>query len=178
MSIRQYWASPIPPLHVAAASAYVSSSTLADASPLPSIVLPANFLDVGTRIQITAYGTFSNTATPTLLLGFYYGGVGGVALAATSAITTTTGATNWPFRLYYEGHIRSLGTAGTIMGTGYLDIATSLTALTHRPIPETALATVSIDTTAAKAVTLGAQWGTLSASNTLTCHSITCLVEG
>lgn len=178
MSVRQYWASPIPPLHVAAAAAFNTSITLTDVSPLPSIVLPANFLDIGTRIQITAYGTFSNTATPTLLLGFYYGGVAGPALAATSAITTTTAATNWPFRLYYEGHVRSLGTAGTIMGTGYVDLATSLTAYTHRPIPETALATVTIDTTAAKNITLGAQWGTSSASNTLTCHSITCLVEG
>lgn len=178
MSIRQYWQAPIPPLHIAAASAYNTSVTLTDVSPLPNITLPANFLDMGTRIEIDAYGTFSNTSTPTLLLGFYYGGVAGVALAATSAITTTTGATNWPFKLHYEGHVRSLGTAGTILGTGYIDLATSLTAYTHRPIPETALATVTIDTTTAKAITLGAQWGTSSASNTLTCHAITVTTIG
>jgi hypothetical protein len=42
---------------------------------------------------------------------------------------------------------------------GFLDLATSLTAVTRRPIPETALATVTWDTTAAKAVTVGATSG-------------------
>ncbi len=32
------------------------------------------------------------------------------------------------------------------------------------------VATATIDTTAAKALTIGAQWGTNSASNTITCH--------
>jgi hypothetical protein len=167
---RTLYVAPVPPLNATAGAAYVSSSTLADVSPTPQLVLPANLLDVGQVIRLRAFGTFSNTATPTLLLGFYYGGVAGTALAATSAITTTTGATNWQFSMEYEGRIRSTGTAGTILGAGWIDLATSLTAVTHRPIPETALATVTIDTTTAKNLTLGAQWGTLSASNTLTCH--------
>lgn len=168
-TIRQYWVAPLSPLHSADGAAYASSTTLTDVSPTPNITIPANLLEVGSLLRICAVGKFSNTSTPTLLLGFYYGAVAGTALAATSAITTTTGATNWQFRLEYEGRVRSVGSSGTIMGAGWLDLATSLTAVTHRPIPETALATVTIDTTAAKAITLGAQWGTSSASNTLTC---------
>jgi hypothetical protein len=117
-------------------------------------------------------GTFSNTSTPTLILGFYYGGVAGVALGATGATTTTTGATNWPWRLEMTCVVRSVGSSGTIMCQGTVDLATSLTAVTHIPIPATALATVSIDTTTAKAITCGATWGTNSASNTLMCHQM------
>lgn len=178
MSVRQYWEAPVPPLHSAAGTALANSASLTDVNPTPNIVFPANFLDLGTRIELTAYGTFSNTGTPTLLLGFYYGGVAGTALAATTAFTTTTGATNWPWTLWLKGHVRSLGSSGTIMVQGEVRFPTSLTAWTIRPIPETALATVTIDTTAAKSLTVGAQWGTANASNTLTCHELTCEVKG
>lgn len=166
----QLWTYPLPSIgNVASGAALNTSTTLTDVSPTPQLTLPANFLQPGMVLRVKAFGTFSNTATPTLLLGVYYGGVAGTALAATSAVTTTTGATNWQWTLEYFARVRTIGTAGTIMGAGAVDLGTSLTALTHRPIPETALATVAIDTTAAKTITLGAQWGTSSASNTLTC---------
>jgi len=149
-------------------AAYNTSVTLTDVSPVPQTVIPAGALQVGSTIAVEAFGFFSNTATPTLLLGVYYGGVAGVALAATSAITTTTGATSWPFRLRYKGIVRSTGTAGTIMGGGEVWIPTSLIAGAWRPIPETTFANVTIDTTVAKTITVGAQWGTNNALNTLT----------
>ena len=155
-----------------AGAAYNTSVTLTDVTPAPQQIIPANFLQVGSAFKITAFGTYSNTGTPTLLLGVYYGGVAGTALAATGATTTTTGATNWPFRLEYTGIVRSIGPSGTIMGQGFVDLATSLTAVTRIPIPATALATVTVDTTSAKALTIGAQWGTSSASNTLTLQGV------
>lgn len=171
---RQYWVSPIPPIHIADGAAYASSVTLTDVSPAPAIKLPANLLEPGTEIEMYAEGQFSNTATPTLLLGFYYGGVAGTALAASSAITTATGVTAVPWQIRYRGTVRAIGTAGSIQGQGMLYLGTSLTAVTVRPIPETlALRTVAIDTSIEKAITVGAQWGTSSASNTLTCTNIT-----
>lgn len=167
--MRQYWTAPLGPLNFGSGAAYNTSVTLTDVSPTPQMTIPAGLLEPGMVLRVTAFGTFSNTGTPTLLLGAYYGGVAGIALAATSAITTTTGATNWVWRLEYQGRIRTNGASGTIMGQGWIDLGTSLTAVSHRPIPETALATVAIDTTAVKILTLGAQWGTNSASNTLTC---------
>jgi len=158
------------PQPTAAGTALASSTTLTDVSVAPQFTLPANFLQAGSALRFTAFGTFSNTATPTLLLGVYYGGVAGVALAASGATTTTTGATNWPWRVELTTTIRSTGTSGTAMSQGFVDLATSLTAVARIPIPATALATVTVDTTAAKALTLGAQWGTSSASNTLTLH--------
>lgn len=170
---RQYWVAPVPPLHTANGTAYNTSVTLTDVSAAPNIVIPANMLEAGSEIEIEAFGEFSNTATPTLILGVYYGGVAGVALAASTAVTTTTAAVAWPWMIRYRGVIRTIGTAGTINGQGRLYLPTSLVAATTRFIPETAAArTATIDTTTAKAITIGAQWGTSSASNTLTCNDI------
>jgi hypothetical protein len=169
----QFWVSPIPPFHTADGTALASSTTLTNVSPSPDIVIPANLLQFGTELEIRAHGAFSTTGTPTLLIGIYLGGVAGVALAASTAITTGSAAASWPFVLDYRGIVRSIGSAGSINGQGRLYLGTSLTAFTVRPIPETLAArTVTIDTTAAKSVTVGAQWGTSSASNTLTCNDI------
>lgn len=174
VKIRQYWVAPIPPLHTADGTALASSTTLTDVSPTPAITLPANTLEPGSEIELEAMLTFSTTGTPTLLVGFYYGGVAGSALAATSAITTGSAAASWPIRMKYRGVVRSAGSSGSIYGQGEVYFGTSLTAFTVRPIPETAAArTVTIDTTTAKAITVGAQWGTSSASNTITCNDIT-----
>lgn len=172
-SVYQYWVAPVPPFHVADGTAYNTSTTLTDISPAPAVVIPANTLLPGSEVILEAHCTFSNTATPTLLLGFYYGAVAGAALAASSAVTTTTGATSWPVILRYRGRVRTIGTAGSIYGQGELLLGTALTAFTVRPIPEVAASrTVTIDTTAAKSITVGGQWGTSSASNTITCNEI------
>lgn len=169
----QYFVSPIGPFHNASGTSYNTSVTLTDVSTAPQVTLPGMSLGIGAELELNAAGFFSNTGTPTLLLGFYYGGVAGVALAASTAITTTTGAASWPWQLYYRGVVRSIGTSGQIVGQGRLYLGTSLVALTLRAIPETAAArTVTIDTTVSKTVTVGAQWGTSSASNALVCDDI------
>lgn len=175
--MRQYWNSSLPPFASADGTALASSTTLTDVSLAPQVTLPANFLEVGMKLQLDAYLTFSTTGTPTLLAGFYYGGVAGSALAASSAITTGSGAAAWSVVLRYRGQVRAVGSSGSIVGQGELLLGTSLTAFSTRPIPEVAASrTVTIDTTSAKALTVGAQWGTSSASNTITCNDFTVTV--
>ncbi|MEO5664881.1 MAG: hypothetical protein ABIR39_16550 [Nocardioides sp.] len=131
-------------------------------------------LEIGSEIEIYAEGQFSNTATPTLLLGLYYGGVAGVALAASAAVTTVTAAVAWPWQMQWRGTVRAVGTAGSIQGQGRLLMPASISqfqAPYAAPIT-LALRTVAVDTTVAKSITVGAQWGTSSASNTLTCTNI------
>lgn len=167
----QAWVDPINwPFAVADGAAYASSATITDVSPAPQLVLPANFLYPGMGLRVTAHGRFSNTGTPTLVLGVYFGAVAGVKLAATGATTTTTGATNWPFRLEATIICRTIGATGTLFTTGFVMLATSLTAVSTIPIDAAASAAVTVDTTAAKALTLGATWGTSNAANTLTTH--------
>lgn len=168
---RQYWSAPVGPLQFADGTAYASSASITDVSPggtTSPIVIPAGSLTEGSMLIIRAAWTASNTGTPTLLSGFYYGGTAGTALAATTAITTTTAMTNWQWSMEYQGVIQSIGSSGKIMGRGHILVPTSLTAWTMRPIPETAMAQVTIDTTTSKSITLGLTWGTSSSSNTAT----------
>jgi hypothetical protein len=171
----QYWESVLnSPSAVASGTALASSSTLTDISPAPQLILPANFLQPGMSFRLTAAGVFSNTATPTLLLGFYIGGVAGAAICASGAVTTITAATAWSWSMEARFTVRTTGTGGTIFALGgKLWMPASLTQMQAAyAMPATAPATVTVDTTAAKAITVGAQWGTLSASNTVQCHGI------
>lgn len=167
----QFWRSLLPGTNgvgVGAGAAYNTSVTLTDVSPTPQIVIAANSLFVGQRLRVKGYGIFSNTGTPTLLLGIYYGGVAGTALATTGAVTTTTGATNWPFAIDLDILVKSVGTTGTVWCNGMVNLGTSLSAMSDIWLPSTQTQPITVDTTSAKALTIGAQWGTSSASNTLT----------
>lgn len=173
----QFWESTLNSPQLGAGASYNTSAALTDISPLPQLVLPANFLYTGQALRLTAFGTFATSATtPTLLLGFYYGGVAGASplLAAATVTVPNTATINWPWRLEMTATVRSTGSTGTIMCQGYCDVAATLTTLTHVPIPSTALATVTIDTTSAKAITVGAQWGTSAAANIAFCHQFIC----
>lgn len=165
---RQYWVAPYPPLHIVSGAAFNTFTAYQDISPAPAIKLPANFLEPGTGIEIQALGHFSNTGTPTLSIGFFWG-TAAVPLGQSALITTTTGATAWPWRLWYRGRVRAIGTAGSIYGQGSIDLGTSLTAITSQSTPTTqALRTSAIDTSVEKVVGVGAQWGTSNAANTIT----------
>lgn len=131
-------------------------------------MIPANLLEVGSLIRWRATGRFSTTGTPTLLIGLYYGGVAGVAVCATAAVTTPSAVTNQTWAFEGEARVRTASATGTILGVG---TASNISTVATNMAPATAPAAATIDTTAAKAITIGAQWGTSSASNTITCHN-------
>ncbi len=168
---RTLYVAPVPPLNVTAGTALANSIALTDISPAPQIIIPANLLDVGQVLRLKAFGVFSTTVTPTLLTGFYWGGVSAaLPLAATAAVATASSVTNVPWHLEYEGRIRTTGATGTIMGAGFEYRGLTVATGAFLPIPVTALATVTISTIVAQPLTVGAQWGTQNASNTITCH--------
>lgn len=137
-----------------------------------------NQLQPGSTIRVEAWGVASNTATPTLILGLYWGLVAGTALVVSTAKTTTTAMTNWEWHAWYTGRIVSTGTSGSIIGSGYWRLPTSLTAWTEIRWPETAPAAVTIDTTINKQLSIGATWSASSGSNSITCHGMEVLVSG
>jgi len=155
-----------------AGTALASSTTLTDISPAPQLTLPAGYMYICQRLRVIAYGIFSTTGTPTLLIGGYYGGVAGTALATTGAVTTGSGAANWPWRLQLEIYVRTLGSSGTVWCNGIVFLGTALTTISSLWIPNSQTQPITVDTTAAKALTVGAQWGTNSASNTITCEDM------
>lgn len=167
---RQYWEAPIPPLHITAGVAFTTFTAYQSISQAPDVKLPANILEPGSELRMRAMGHFSNTGTPTLSIGFFWG-TASVPLGQSSLITTTTAATAWPWQIEYEGRVRAIGTAGSIYGQGMLILGTALTTATIVPVPITqALRTSAIDTTIEKVVGVGAQWGTSNAANTITCE--------
>lgn len=163
----------------------IAQNTFTAAQNIPvgdsATVFPTTYgqqLQQGTTVRIDAWGVMSNTATPTIILGLYYGLVAGVALAVSTAKTTTTAMTNWEWHLWYVGRIQAHGTAGTIIGSGYWRLPTSLTAWTEFRLPETAPAAVTIDTTVNKSWSIGATWSASSVSNSITCHGMDVQVSG
>lgn len=167
------------PAAVADGTALASSASIGVISPSsttnPAITIPANSLFPGAALRVIAAGRMSNTGTPTLNLGLYYGGSGGTALATTGAITTTSGVTNvtWTAELWVV--CRSIGTSGTLFTTGWCSGISGTAGVSNVPFPASAPAAVTVDTTAAKTLDFTATWGTSSASNTITLHQF--LVE-
>ena len=168
---RAYYVAPLPPLHIISGAAFNTFTTYQSISPAPGIKIPANFLEPGTTLTLKARGHASNTATPTLLMGFFYGTAASVPFGQSGAITTTTAMAAWPWSLDYDARVRSVGTAGSMYGQGILRLPTSITAFTLSAIPITqALRTTAIDTTIEKVIGVGAAWSASSASNTITCE--------
>lgn len=169
--MEQTWVSVLNRANTSAGTALASSVTLTDINPTPNVIIPANSLQIGSRLEVIAAGKFSTTGTPTLLFGVYWGGVAGTVLCDIGATTTASAASNLPWRLQAWIDVRSIGSAGSMIAFGHVQLGTSLTAVTTIPMDNAAIAAVSsLDTTSAKALTVGAQWGTSSASNTVTCE--------
>lgn len=166
----QFWVSNGNSPSQGSGSALASSTTMTDISPAPQWTFPY-YLYVGQRVRVTAYGRFSNTATPNLTLAVYYGGAStGTLLAGTGTVATASGITGVPWDISYNFRVGAIGSSGTITGEGTAGIGTSLTAVTRYPIPNTNANPITISTTSLSTLTVAAQWGTNSSSNTITCE--------
>ena len=122
-----------------------------DISPNPPLVIPANSMNGGSGLRVYAAGKFTNTGTPTLSLGLYWGGAAGTKLATTTNITTITAAVNWPWRMFAYVSCFTEGTNATFATTGLVWMPASLTQFQAAyPIDTAAFATVTVDTTTSK----------------------------
>lgn len=159
---RQYWITPIPPFHTADGAAYTGTAALGDISPAPPIVLPANILEVGSRLEINCFGRYTSAATPgNVTVGVYIGptatAIGSVAVLAVSAtVTLPASQTNRTFRIEGNSSVRSVGTSGTIIGALEITNLTGTSPASDTTIaPFTAPATATIDTTQALSLRVG-----------------------
>lgn len=171
-----YYTSPVPPFALAAGAAFNTFTTFQDISPAPRPLLYASTLRPGAMIELEAEGEFSCATGVTLAIGFWFG-TAAVVLAQSAAITTGTSPTAWPWHAKYRGKILTVGTSGSILGSGALDLGTSLTALSANALPTTqALRTVTVDTTANKELGVGAAWGASAAGNTIKVNNFSALL--
>ena len=157
------WSAPVPALNNNSNTiSSFTTATLTDISPAQVIVNPPQ-LNVGTRVRLTAQGSWSaTTAASTFTFGFYMTAASTATaannLVATSAVLgvgpaiTAANLTGAPWWMQYFGVIQKISspviglTNATIVGRGFMWSATSLTAGSIVPIPQT-LAAVTVTQT-------------------------------
>lgn len=145
-----------------------NSVTLTDVTPGANVAgqaftIPASYLHVGQQYRVAASGIVSTTGTPTLSLGVYFGGVAGVAVATTGAVATISGLSSAAWVLDAMLRVEQEGPNGQVRAIGHISgIYPSATMLSAA-----AGAAVTVNTSAPQILTIGAQWGTASASNSL-----------
>lgn len=166
-----YLCEPVGPFPTAASAAFNTFTTKQNVTTLGNVpVIPGGKLRAGSKLEISARGNFSTTATPTLSLGFWIGTRAlamTIDLAISSAITTGSGAAAWPWIMRWEGLCTKADPAGSLLGQGELILGTALTTFAADvPIPITAaLRTVAVDTTIERAIGVSAAFSASSASN-------------
>lgn len=166
------WRFPLQPQPAAAGTAVTAASLTSGLGGVAVPQIPGGITTPGAHLMLRCHGEVTSTsATPTLVLSYYFGTVGTAigsetVLAASAALNISASASAWPFTMVWNGTIRSLSTAdtsqanGVIHGTGevFSWFNTGLTGDgTLNPIPTTAaLRTVSTwNTQVAQQVDIG-----------------------
>lgn len=163
----------------ATASGTAVANTTTETILFPNITVPANYVQDGRNLRLTAYGQVSTTSTPTLQLLLRWGGVGGTLICKTVATTQGSGITAgvWEFEVLMS--LRSNGSSGTVMANGHAQFGSALTQAVGSATGAGSYTNVSnggvltpavatLDLTADTALALTCVWGTASASNTVT----------
>ncbi len=141
--------------NTAASSALTASSTETTFST-GTVTLPANNLGAGSVIRFRAQVIATATnSTDTLTVKVK---IGSTVIATTGAVDVANNDI-----AYIEGCliVRTAGASGTAVATGVVGLGAEGT-VTAKPFK---LASTTLDTTAAQAVTVSGQWSTTSGSN-------------
>lgn len=133
-----------------------------------SLTLPANFFVVGTHLRIFGNGYHSNTNGDTLRIKVK---LGSTVLLDTGA-QSSAGSTNDGFIINANITCRTVGASGTVMAQGEYKEYTG-TPSSHDTYQLVNTSTITIDTTASQTLSITAQWGTASASDTITLTNFT-----
>lgn len=176
---RQFWEEAIV---WTTADGTAIANTTTEAIIFPNVVIPANYMQDGRTLKLTAYGRHSTTGTPTLTFALRWGGVSGTVLCTSGAITCGSAVTNAMWTVEILLQVRTNGATGTIFCTGQAivgeDAANTVGSATNASavgfMGSAGVATpaaVTVDLTADTALSITADWSAASASNTLTGHN-------
>lgn len=175
---RQYWQEAIA---WATADGTAIANTVTETIIMPNLTVPANYMADGRLLRVAAAGRLSTTATPTVRFRLRWGGVSGTVIWDSGTITlgsTVTAALWW---LQIMAIVRANGSSGSVFAMGPVIVGSALAptvgSATGAPAAgvfgsagDDTPAAITVDLTADKALALTAEWGTASASNTLTGH--------
>jgi len=164
---RQFWCET---LAWATADGTAIANTTAETIIMPNITIPANYLQDGRALRLRLQGKHSTIATPTLILRVRWGGVAGTLICLSPTFTAGSGITNNLFEIEVMIQVRANGATGTVVAIGYATVQGATAPATQMMCVggASAPAATTVDLTADTALSVTAQWGTASASNTLT----------
>lgn len=183
---RQFWSET---LSWATASGTAVNTSTTETILFPNVTIPANYMQDGRCLRLTAMGGYGTTLTPTIIFSIRWGGVAGTVIAKSSTVTTTSGTGGGAsmtalWELFAVIQTRSNGSAGTVMSNGHVILHTSAAAAAGTvanyglPMPLVAGSTggttpvaVAVDLTADTALSLTVLWGTNAAANNIQGHN-------
>lgn len=173
---RQFWEEAI---FWATADGTTISATATETIIFPNVTIPANYMQDGRCLRLTAYGRHTAASTPTLTFRIRWGGVAGTVLAASGAMVTgTVTAGIWAVEAIIQTRVN--GSSGSLYVIGKAKInedatqtvgsATNMGAEDFMGSAGVATpAAVTVDLTVDTALSITAQFGT-AGSNTLQGH--------
>jgi hypothetical protein len=135
------------------------TETAISSTGVGTLTLPANFFVAGKTLKITGLGIHSSAANPTIRIKIKFGST---IMLDTTAVGTKN-STDEGFQVTGVITCRTTGVSGTVFSQGFYNEGASGTG--NFDMKNTAATT--IDTTASQAMTITAEWGTASASNTI-----------
>lgn len=147
--------------------ATTSTTTVASTASITSLqafTVPANDVAAGTIYQMTGYGVYSDTGTPTIIFTLLWGGTGGTTVIALPAITLPLNITNSPFSYVATVNFRS---TTSVMANVVLNIDTSIATDLCSTYVASPTSPVTVTTTGANALTMAVTWSASSSSNTI-----------
>lgn len=138
--------------------------------------LPANFFTAGKTIRLVAAGIYSTAATvaQTLTIRVKYGST---TLVATAAISKVNVLANRAWSLDVLITCRTVGGTGTVYAQGVGGFFHWSSASVPAAAELVSTGTVTIDTTAASALSVTAQWNSGAVGDTITCTNLKFDVE-
>lgn len=149
------------------------ANTTSETAFSKSKTFAANTLNIaGTIIRIHASGVYSNTGTPSLALRIRLGGSGKNVAAYT--FTTPSGASGYGWQAIGELIVRTTGSSGTYQPSYGAFMLGGLTVDMVGGIVSNEV--TSINYTGTLTCDVSAQWGAMSASNTITLRTLTITV--
>jgi hypothetical protein len=125
-----------------------------------TLTLPANFFVAGKTLNFNMMGFHSSTANPNINIRVK---LGSTTVLTTGAVTSGNGSSNG-FEAYGEITCRTTGSSGTVIGQGVYNEMHSSGA--REDMVNTT--TTTINTTTSQTLSITVEWGTASASNTIT----------
>lgn len=184
---RQYWSEA---LVFAVASGTAVANLASETILVPNTTVPANFMQDGRVLRVSAFGGYGthSTGTLTILFQVRWGGVAGTVLAKSSTPTLAAsvggGASMtalWAAEFLIQ--TRSNGSSGTLMTNGLVTLGTA-SAATQGTVTNYGMvlplvsgstggstpATATVDLTADTALSFTVTHGAANAANSIQCH--------